>query len=263
MAGSKKQRRLTRADQSDRTMTSVSRSGEHSAVQQGCSSRKANKQHKHSSKCSAYTIKYKIVIGIGPKIQSTPGPKHDQINMALIAHHLEVGTNWTLAESSAQFSLSSYVIVGRSNHLSTNEQFSWWDGENNTIYNLCSNHCFAYRGGMDCISLLGYDAGDLMTVNQRWTDEEPLGFWHGCQKTFSCVTFKINTHARSLQCVQGRTEIHSFTFLNFLPFPHPLSLSLSLSLSVLPQCWQSFGLETQFLSLWIDSNCRELTQLRR
>lgn len=84
---------------------------------------KANKQHKHSSKYFAYTIKYKIVIGIGTKIQSTPGPKHDQINTALIAHHLEVGTNWTLAESSAQFSLSSYVIVGRSNHLSTNEQF--------------------------------------------------------------------------------------------------------------------------------------------
>lgn len=84
---------------------------------------KAHKQRKHSSKYFAYTIKYKIVIGIGTKIQSTPGPKHDQINTALIAHHLEVGTNWTLAESSVQFSLSSYVIVGRSNHLSTNELF--------------------------------------------------------------------------------------------------------------------------------------------
>lgn len=84
---------------------------------------KANKQHKCSSKYFAYTIKYKIVIGIGTKIQSTPGSKHDQINTALITHHLEVGFKWTLAESSAQFSLSSYVIVGRSNHLSTNEQF--------------------------------------------------------------------------------------------------------------------------------------------
>lgn len=82
-----------------------------------------NKQHKHSSKYFAYTIKYKIVIGIDTKIQSTLGPKHDQINTALIAHHLEVGANWTLAESSAQFSLSSSVIVGRSNHLSTNERF--------------------------------------------------------------------------------------------------------------------------------------------
>lgn len=84
---------------------------------------KANKQHKHSSKYFAYTIKYKIVIGIDTKIQSTLGPKHDQIDTALIAHHLKVGTNWTLAESSAQFSLSSSVIVGHSNHLSTTEQF--------------------------------------------------------------------------------------------------------------------------------------------
>lgn len=84
---------------------------------------KANKQHKCSSKYFAYTIKCKIVIGIGTKIQSTPGPKHDQINTALITHHLEVGIKWTLAESSAQFSLSSHVIVGCSNHLLTNEQF--------------------------------------------------------------------------------------------------------------------------------------------
>lgn len=108
-------------------MTSLSHRGElcHTVGMLGTHvyPRKANKQHKHLSKYFAYTIKYKIVIGIDTKIQSTPGPKHDQINTALIAHHLEVGTNWTLAESSAQFSLSSYVIVGRSNHLSTNEQF--------------------------------------------------------------------------------------------------------------------------------------------
>lgn len=60
----------------------------------------------------AYTITYKTEMGIGTKIQSTPGPKHDQINTALIAHHLEVGMKWTLAESSVQFSLSCYVIVG-------------------------------------------------------------------------------------------------------------------------------------------------------
>lgn len=122
-----KQRRLTQADQSDRTMTSLSRRGEqcHTVEMLGmpAAQAKANKQHKHSSKYFAYTIKYKIVIGIDTKIQSTLGPKHDQINTALIAHHLKVGTNWTLAESSAQFSLSSSVIVGHSNHLSTTEQF--------------------------------------------------------------------------------------------------------------------------------------------
>lgn len=120
-----KQRRLTQSDQSDRTKTSVSHRGEQCLTvgMLGTIRGKADRQHKHSSKYFAYKIKCKIVIGIGTKIQSTPGPKHDQINTALIAHHLEVGTNWTLAESSAQFSLSSYVIVGRSNHLSTNEQF--------------------------------------------------------------------------------------------------------------------------------------------
>lgn len=77
---------------------------------------KANKQLKCSSIHFAYTIKYKTEMRIGTKFQSTPGPKHDQINTALIAHHLEVGMKWTLAESSVQFSLSSYVIVGWSNH---------------------------------------------------------------------------------------------------------------------------------------------------
>lgn len=108
-------------------MTSLSRRGEqcHTVEMLGmpAAQAKANKQHKHSSKYFAYTIKYKIVIGIDTKIQSTLGPKHDQINTALIAHHLKVGTIWTLAESSAQFSLSSSVIVGHSNHLSTTEQF--------------------------------------------------------------------------------------------------------------------------------------------
>lgn len=108
-------------------MTSVSHRGEqcHTVVMLGTQAApsKANKEYKHSSKYFAYTIKYETVIGIDTKIQSTPGPKHDQINTALIAHHLGVGTNWTLAESSAQFSLSSYVIVVHSNHLSTNEQF--------------------------------------------------------------------------------------------------------------------------------------------
>lgn len=89
-----KQRRLTQADQSNRTMTSVSHRGEqrHTVVMPGMHAalRKTKKQHKHSSKYFAYTIKCKVVIGIGPKIQSTPGPKHDQINTALIAHHLEV-----------------------------------------------------------------------------------------------------------------------------------------------------------------------------
>lgn len=77
---------------------------------------KANKQLKCLSMHFAYTITYKTEMGIGTKIQSTPGPKHDQINTALIAHHLEVGMKWTLAESSVQFSLSCYVIVGWSNH---------------------------------------------------------------------------------------------------------------------------------------------------
>lgn len=85
------------------------------------------------------------------------------MNTALIAHHPEVGSSWTLAESSAQFSLTSSVIVGHSNHLSTNEQFSEMK-KNNTIYNLSSNHCFAYRREMSYISLwLLYQ--DLMTVH--------------------------------------------------------------------------------------------------
>ena len=102
---------------------------------------------------------------------------------------------------------------------------SCWDGENNTIYNLSSNHCFAYRGGVGCISLWLW-CWDLMTVHQRWTDEEPLGFETVCQK-LSWVSHLKWIYVHSLQCGHRRMKIHSFTFQYFpsTPLSPPLSLS--------------------------------------
>lgn len=67
-------RRLTRADQSDATMTSVTYRGKrcHSAGEAWHAAGEANKQHECSSKHFACTIKCKIVIGIDTKIQSSP-----------------------------------------------------------------------------------------------------------------------------------------------------------------------------------------------
>lgn len=64
---------------------------------------------------------------------------------------------------------------------------SWWDGENNTIYDLSSNHCFAYREGMACTSL-PFWRWILMAVNQRCTDEEPLGLDTLVKNFFKCHT---------------------------------------------------------------------------
>lgn len=87
----------------NRMMTSVNHLREHgntlpfhtAAVQASQSSKSTLTQiHNHQSKWFTYAIKTKTVIQKHTKILSTAGPKHDQINTALIAHHREVGTNW-------------------------------------------------------------------------------------------------------------------------------------------------------------------------
>lgn len=119
---------------------------------------------------------------------------------------------------------------------------SWWDGENNTIYNLSSNHCFAYRGGMGCISLWLWCC-DLMTVHQFWTDEEPLGF-DMVVKTFLSVTYTINICVLIAVCAEkdGDTLIYFsvFSLLSLCVSPFPSLSSHSMMLEVL-QAWNSIS----------------------
>ena len=185
-------------------------------------------------------------MGIGTKIQSTLGLKHDQINTDLIAHHLELGMKWTLAESSVQFSLSIYVIAGWSNH----PFYEWvWDGENNTIYDLSSNHCFAYRGEITCRSLW-----ILMAVNQCCTDEKPMGLDKACQRLFQVSQWKW-VYGHSFHCGLGKMKSsHFFSLFLFFSGTHSLSTLISFG--------QCFRIQTQFLGSWIDSSCTKLTQLK-
>lgn len=131
---------------------------------------------------------------------------------------------------------------------------SWWDGENNTIYDLSSNHCFAYRGEMACRSLWFW-RWIIMAVNQRCTDEEPLGLDTLVKNFFKCHTEIEYMGTHFIVAMEGWRYSH-FLFSIFSPLP-------ALNRSPPPISFgQLFRLQTQFLGSWIDSSCTKLTQLK-
>lgn len=165
----------------------------------------------------AYTIKYKTEMGIATKIQSTPGPKHDQINTALIAHHLEVGMKWTLAESSVQFSLSSYVIVGWSNH-----PFYEWavlgQMEKITQFMTCPVIIVLHTEEGRRAEASGFWHWILMAINQRCTDEEPLGLDMLVKNFFKCHAEDEYMDIHFIVAMEGWRYSH-FLFSIFSPLP--------------------------------------------
>lgn len=130
----------------------------------------------------------------------------------------------------------------------------WRDGENNTIYDLSSNHCFAYRGETACRSLRFW-RWIIMAVNQRCTDEEPLGLDTLVKNFFKCHTEIEYMGTHFIVAMEGWRYSH-FLFSIFSPLPALTRFPPLISFG------QLFRLQTQFLGSWIDSSCTKLTQLK-
>lgn len=131
---------------------------------------------------------------------------------------------------------------------------SWWDGENNTIYDLSSYHCFAYREEAVSRSLWFW-CWILMAVNQRCTDEEPLGLDTLVKNFFKCHTENEYMGTHFFVAIEGWRYTLIFFSLFSLLFWRSLAFPLI-------SFGQQFRLQTQFLSPWIDSSCTKLTQLK-
>lgn len=115
---------------------------------------------------------------------------------------------------------------------------SWWDRENNTIYDLSSNHCFAYREetALQKPPVLTLDFNGCKSALHRWRTS---GLRHACQKLFQVSHWKW-VYGHSFHCGHGRMKILFFFSLYFLsssgthslPPPHFFRAALQTSNSI-------------------------------